>query len=158
MHQPSKKIELTLAQISEIAEHLDMGEYRCFYYFTDKEVVTIWSEEAIEFNEDEQMAEMQRQIEENMEDFFEFEKMDSRRSFRVMQGFAEEVPDRKLQNKLFDALEGSKPFKNFRWIIDNSGDYRDEWFKYKKNAEIEAIKRQIDMHNEEGDFADEEEE
>ena len=41
----------------------------------------------------------------------------------------------------------SKPFKHFKEIIDNSGDFRDEWFAYRESKYIEFVKEQLDRYN-----------
>jgi hypothetical protein len=45
------------------------------------------------------------------------------------------------------ALNKSKPFRNFKWVIDNSGAYRNQWFEFKKNRYIEYVKEQIEVYN-----------
>jgi hypothetical protein len=32
-----------------------------------------------------------------------------------------------------NALEGKKPFSNFKFLIDHSGIYRQQWFDYKND-------------------------
>jgi len=52
--------------------------------------------------------------------------MDSHESFKIMADFAENIDNARLQDRLINALNKSKPFRNFNWEIDNSGDYRQE--------------------------------
>ena len=48
-----------------------------------------------------------------------------------MEGFADKVPDGRLQQKLINALNKKRPFANFKYIIDNSV-YRQDWFDYRQ--------------------------
>lgn len=61
-------------------------------------------------------------IDVNWEGFFEFIGLESHDSFQIMAGFADSLDDTRLQDKLINALNKSKPFRNFKWQIDNSGD------------------------------------
>jgi hypothetical protein len=145
---------LTEEQIKEIAENLDMG-MRCFYHLKTGEI-----EAAPNFLEGDWIAqdaepwqEVLDKLDENWGDFFEFEKMTSHESFDIMADFAETVDNQNLQDKLFKALNKFKPFRNFKWEIDNSGEYRQKWFEYKNQKLIELVKDQIEQHNRQ--FADE---
>ena len=66
---------------------------------------------------------------------------------QLMVDFAESVDNPGLQERLFIALNRSKPFRNFKWQIDNSGEYRQRWFKYKDQRYIKWVKEQLDDHN-----------
>ena len=48
-----------------------------------------------------------------------------------MNEFAEQVADQNLQSKLLNALSKNKPFKEFKFLIDNDPDYRQQWFDFK---------------------------
>src|SRR6056297_1070258 len=87
-----------------------------------------------------------QEIDENWDDYFEFEGFESHESFKIMEDFAEIVEDTKLRNNLINALNRPKPFRNFKWQIDNSGDYRQQWFDFKKMQYIQWIKEQIDLN------------
>ena len=76
-----------------------------------------------------------------------FEKMDSRESYRVMENFVDLVEDTELKNKLDLGLSLSKPFRNFKDIIDSESEYREKWFQFKKQKYIEYVIEQIDFHN-----------
>lgn len=59
------------------------------------------------------------EIEENFDKYFQFERMDSRESFQVMEDFVETVEDKRLREKLELGLSLSKTFRNFKDIIDD---------------------------------------
>lgn len=66
-----------------------------------------------------------------------------------MMDFAEQVPDKKIQENLIRALNRSKPFRNFKDEIDYSGDYRQQWFRFKEQAYANWVQTQIDEFNRE---------
>ncbi len=64
--------------------------------------------------------------------FSYIEKWSSREAFEFMADFARQLNSNpKLQNQLFDALEKRKPFQEFKYIIDRSGEYKDQWFAFR---------------------------
>ncbi|TVR77961.1 MAG: hypothetical protein EA412_09680 [Chitinophagaceae bacterium] len=141
-------MKLTEGQIKDIAENLDMG-LCCYYHLKTGEI-----EVAPNFNDvdwigqdTEPWEETLDKLDENWGDYFEFEKMTSHESFEVMSDFAELVDNQNIQDKLFKALNKSKPFRNFKWEIDSSGEYRQKWFDYKNQRLIEFVKNQIELHN-----------
>ena len=63
-------------------------------------------------------------------------------SLRIMEGFIYSLPDQahELKTRLTQALNNAKPFRNFKYIIDNSGQYREQWFAFKSQQLIELVK------------------
>ena len=92
--------------------------------------------------------ENQDYVDRNKEFFIEFEPMESHESFKIMEDFADSVEDEKLQDMLFYALNGPKPFRNFKYHIDNSGEYRQKWFEFKAHRIMENIKNIIKANEE----------
>ena len=139
-------IKLTEEQIREIADNLETG-MRCYYNTKTGEIKSIintenWIGADLEPWEDEIEV-----IEENWDDFIEFDNLEIHESFEIMEKFAESIDDARLQEKLFHALNKSKPFRNFKWVIDNSGEYREQWFNYKRARYIQEVKKQIEQQN-----------
>lgn len=139
-------MELTEKQIEEIAENLECG-MRCFYNLTSGEIKTI-----LNFNnwigaDEEPWEEELEEIEEHWDDYFEFVGFESHESFQIMVDFAESIDDHRLQNRLIGALNKRKPFQHFKWEIDNSGEFRQQWFDYKRMCYIQRVKDQIDLNN-----------
>jgi hypothetical protein len=64
-----------------------------------------------------------------------------------MADFSENVDDDKLRERLVKVLNKSKPFSNFKWQIDNSGDYQQAWFDFRKARFVDWVKEQILLHN-----------
>lgn len=136
---------LTEKQIEEIADNLD-GGMRCFYNLKTGEIKSILNFDSWIGADEEPWEEESKEIDENLGDYFEFEGFESYDSFQIMADFAEIVDDTSLQNKLINVLNRPKPFQNFKWQIDNSGEYRQQWFDFKKKRYIKWVKEQIDLN------------
>jgi short-subunit dehydrogenase involved in D-alanine esterification of teichoic acids len=57
-----------------------------------------------------------------------------------MRKFAEQVDSAELRYSLVNALNKKHPFQNFKWVVDNSGLYRQKWFDFKNQSLIEWVK------------------
>jgi short-subunit dehydrogenase involved in D-alanine esterification of teichoic acids len=73
--------------------------------------------------------------------------MESYESFEIMADFAENVDSRELRASLINALNKKHPFQNFKWIVDNSGLYRQKWFDFKNQRLIEWVEEKLDEIN-----------
>jgi len=60
-----------------------------------------------------------------------------------MSAFADQLSDKNLQSRLFDTLRKNKPFKEFKFVIDNSGDFRQQWFDFKNKWQQDFVARQL---------------
>ena len=139
-------IKLTKEQINEIYQDLDCG-FECFYNIETGEIKSIPDFDSNSFTEEEMWEEEIEEIDSNPDKYIEFEKMSSRDSFRMMEDFADEVEDETIQKLLLDGLSRSKPFHNFKFVIDNSGEYRDKWFAFKEKRICEWIEEQVEDYN-----------
>lgn len=126
--------------INEIAQHLGMG-MDCHYNTKTNELITVPGRQ---FNaEKEFLAEFKEQfakIKKNKKDFLQIEVLDSRESFGIMEGFAAQITNESTKRKLFNALEGRKPFQNFKHLVHNSN-FRQDWFDFEQ-SEMERIVRE----------------
>lgn len=139
-------IKLTKDQIKEIAEQLDCG-FKCY---VNKETGTIQS--VINFDkwlggDEDPWAEVTKELEENWDKYIEVDGMESKDSFNVMADFAENVDSVELRESLIKALNRKHPFQNFKWVIDNSGPYRQKWFDFKNQRYIEWVEDQLESFN-----------
>ena len=137
-------MKLTEKQIEEIADNQDCG-MRCFYNFKTGEIKTLLNFGSWIGADEEPWEKEAKEIDENWDDYFEFTGFEAHESFRIMADFAERIDDQKLQDQLINALNRPKPFRNFKWQIDNSGEYRQQWFDYKKMRYVQWVKDQIDL-------------
>ncbi len=146
-------MEITEKQIVEIADNLDAGMI-CYYNLKTGEIKSVPDFDSRPYAEEEAWEDDLEIIDDNRKDYFKFTGFESRENFRIMVDFAESIEDKKIQAKLFDALDKPKPFKNFKFQIDNSGEYRSKWFEYKAMRQIQNIKEQIDDKNSDDESSD----
>ena len=139
-------INLSKERIKEITGDLDCG-MKCYYNKKTKEITTIIDFDSHYGADEELWEDVIKELEENWMNYIEIERMDSRESFLVMEDFAYSVDSASLQEKLINALNRSKPFSNFKRIIDNSGDYRQKWFDFKNQKYIEWVEEKISELN-----------
>jgi Uncharacterised protein family (UPF0158) len=139
-------LTFTKEQINEIAEELDCG-FRAFYHKENGELIFVPNTDKYPDMDTDAWDDEFNKLDENYLDYREIEEMQSKDSFSVMENFAEKINNLKLQQKLFDALNKKHPFREFNYVIDNSGDYRDTWFNFKKKQYIEWVENQINLLN-----------
>lgn len=71
-------------------------------------------------------------------------KIDSNEAYKVMVKFAQRT-DSDPEMKLFDALEGYKPFRNFRDMLSQLG-IREEWNSFERQYANEEIKQWMELN------------
>ena len=130
-------------QINEIAEQLDCG-FRAFHHKKTGELVFIIDTCRFPAADVDAFEEENERLESNPDEYVEIEAMGSNDSYRAMTDFAEQVPDTTLQNALFRALNKRGPFREFKFVIDNSGDFRQQWFDFKNQRYIDWVMQQVD--------------
>lgn len=136
-------INLSKDQIKEIAEQLDCGN-RCYI---NKETGDIKTTPDFDngYADEELWTDVLEELEENWDKYIQIEKMESHESFDLMADFADSVDSRELRDSLINALNKKHPFRNFKWVVDNSGPYRQKWFDFKNQRLIEWVKDQLDV-------------
>ncbi|RQW78583.1 MAG: hypothetical protein EHM79_21380 [Geobacter sp.] len=137
---------LTNDQITEIAEQLDCG-MRCYINKETGEIKTVLNFESWQTDDREPWEDVLNELDENWDKYVEIERMESYESFEIMADFAENVDSRELRDSLINALNKKHPFQNFKWIVDNSGLYRQKWFDFKKQRLIEWVEEKLDEIN-----------
>jgi hypothetical protein len=139
-------LNLTDKQILEIADTLETG-MKCYYNIKTGKIKEIPDFDTWTEIDDEVWEKDLNEIDEHPDDYLEFEGFSSNESFQIMADFAESITDTKLQKNLFHALNRPKPFQNFRGQINISGDFRKQWFEFRRMRFIEQVKKQIEMYN-----------
>jgi hypothetical protein len=155
-------LQLSEAQILEIADNLDSG-FDCFIQ-PDTGEMACWpnfdngnfdiEEYCDGIGGEEGEAELAR-YEEAVECWVFIKGMESRDAFRVMEDFVEQVSSGNVRERLIQALDGQKPFANFRRVLDYHDEWLKKWYKFKAAAFIPWVEQQIAAHNAKDD--DEEE-
>lgn len=126
---------LTQEQIHEIADQLDCG-FRSFWHRQTGQLLFVPDLNNNPYADREFYEEDLKKLDNNFCDYIEIEKPQSSDSFEIMANFTEQLnDDNELKNKLINALNKKKPFREFKFVIDNSGVYRQQWFDF-KNAQL----------------------
>lgn len=137
--------------IREIANNLNCGE-NCYYNPKTSEIITI--PQTIEIDEDENFIEFFHEdidkVKNNKADYIKIEVLESFESFKIMEHFINEVSDNNFKNRLEEILQNRKPFRNFKYEVENS-DYREAWFAFRQK-EIEKIVGKILESGETGGY------
>ena len=135
---------LTSEQIKEIADTIDCG-FVCHWNIKNNRLIFIPNDEGFDPADNDAWDEDIKELKTNSSDYKEIEKPDSTESFRFMEDFTDELPDNtRVKVTLIEALNKRKPFREFKYEIDNSGDYRQLWFDFKNQKMIEYVKDRID--------------
>jgi hypothetical protein len=138
---------LTDEELKEIAGQLDCGN-RCYYNRQTKKFLFTPDFEN-NFDADEELFEEElEELETNFDEYVEIEKPNSSDSFEIMENFVESLDDKNVfKSKLTNALSKKKPFSEFKFVIDNSGGLRQQWFDFKNeqlnNWVIEKMRNYI---------------
>lgn len=85
------------------------------------------------------------ELEENSDDYIEIRKWNSDEAFEMMLDFTEQLNDKKLKKQLSEALNKNKPFRNFKSIIDDSGEVRERWFEFKRIWQEDYVVKQVEL-------------
>lgn len=126
----------------EVGEVMSMSDAKSFINMETLDVEIHPIEDEFGFSEEEEDDEVQKSLD-NPGKFLRIETLTSSESFRVMETFAESVREKRLQSKLIQALEGKKPFANFKMVVDNSP-VRQAWFDFRDDAYAEMAKQWIE--------------
>jgi Xaa-Pro aminopeptidase len=136
-------IKLTKDQIKELADQLDCGN-KC--YINKETGIIIFTPDFDSGYADEELWEDDiNELEENWDKYIEIDRMESHESFEIMADFAENVDSRELRDSLINALNKKHPFQNFKWVVDNSGPYRQKWFDFKNQRLIDWVNDQLEV-------------
>jgi Uncharacterised protein family (UPF0158) len=133
-------------QIKEISEQLDCG-FRAFYHKQTGELMFVPNTNRYFDMDTSAWEEELDKLEENFLDYQEIYAMEASDSFKVMADFTEQRTDERLQEKLINALNKKGPFRQFKFIIDNSGEHRQHWFDFKNKRYIEWVEDQLKTQN-----------
>ncbi len=76
-----------------------------------------------------------------------FEGMESNESFSMMEEFILLIDDKNIRRRFEDAIGYRKPFQNFKQLLFDYPDLRDQWFAYKNQYYIDFVIEQLDAYN-----------
>ena len=137
---------LTPEILKEIADQLDKGML-CFYNIKTGELESVPDENRLPGYDEEPWADALEKIDENYGDYVRFEGMDSHESFRIMEGFVDEMPNNEVRNRFIHALEQRKPFQQFKSLLHYYPHLLEQWYVYKTQCYIEFVKKIADAYD-----------
>ena len=132
----------TKENIKEIADQLDCG-FRAFINKTTGQLLFVPDENNYPEIDLDSWHEELEQLENNVKDYYEIDKWTSNEAFEIMNDFANQLTENNLQSQLINALRKNKPFREFKFVIDNSGDFRQQWFDFKNKWQEDFVSRQL---------------
>lgn len=136
------KLTIPKEKIKEIAEILQLG-LRAFYNVETGEIFNLPNEENEFFGGYDWYEDTIQKLDQCYDKLIEFEAMDSRESFQIMEDFAEQISDQRFQDLTFKALNRPRPFRNFKDLVEYS-EYREEWFAFKQTRMNDWVQEQVD--------------
>ena len=140
-------VSIPIEIIKEIAEYLDTG-MKCFYHIHTGELEYYPDElKGYAGFEEEMWQESMDKVENNYHEYLSFEGMESHQSFRIMEAFIADMADVKTQQRFEDAISYRKPFQNFKQLLNNYPELRQQWFDYKNQQYIEWVQEQLETYN-----------
>jgi hypothetical protein len=129
-------------QIQEISEQLDCG-FRAFYHKQKTNIIFVPDANRHIDMETDAWQEDLDELDRNFLEYQEIYSMEAKDSFSVMTDFIDQLADRVIQEKLYNALNKNKPFREFKIIIDNSGEHRQKWFDFKNKRYFDWTEEQL---------------
>jgi len=137
-------MNLSAKQLDNIAQSLDVG-FICYVHKKTGELKEMISEEiAKETDVWEEWKEDMQEIEKEPDKYVQLETMSSEESFSIMEDFAAQVGHQGIKARLFGALNGRKPFRNFKNQVDYNENLRQAWFAFKQKRYEEWVMRQLE--------------
>jgi len=124
--------------IQSIADEIDCG-FNCYVHRETMKLISIPDLDNHPEIDIKEWRIEKLEIEKRADQYYFFEPLDPSESFKIMEKFLETVDNQNLRGQLFSALNKSKPFSNFKHIIEYSGDYREKWFKFKRDSLVSII-------------------
>ena len=132
-------ITLTKKFVNDIAQNLQCG-LDSYINKETGEFRVMPNDDIMDYNDDEELVEEYKQIQADIDSYYVIRRPRSSFDYDIMESFAtDHVEDQNLREKLLDALQNRKPFRNFKAIVDYAGDYREQWFAYRQQRYMEYV-------------------
>ena len=128
--------------LNDIADSMEAG-FKCFIHRETFEVVTYLNPDQHPEMDPKDWKDEIDKVRKNKKKFIEIENMTSSDSFRVMEEFTDSLENNTTKVRLLTALQGQKPFANFKHQIENSSDSRNLWFEFRREKNIEWVANQL---------------
>jgi hypothetical protein len=141
-------IKLTDKQVNEVAVKLDKG-FKCFVNVDSGKLIFFPDQlklPAVDMAEwDEAMAE----VEEYPDEYEEIVAMDENQQYGVMEDFATSLDDKKLRDRLYNALDSNRANHNFKFEVENAEKgIKEKWHEFKLQKGMEWVREELEFINE----------
>lgn len=139
---------LSEKEVEQIAALLLKGMI-CFYQLDNKKIYHLPDDEDY-FNYDltPEEEDILDEIDEDPENFAEFTKMEPNQEHQMMENFTiYMVKEKNFQDELFNALSKPKAATGFKFLIGNSGVYKEKWSTYRMDKYKDWVLEQADSFN-----------
>jgi hypothetical protein len=114
--------------VGEVAFAMDMASSGMIHNYVDRQTgeILFVSEDNLE-----ECEEAVERLDAEPARYVEIPMDDSRAAYRDMEAFAASVEDVELQERLWRALGGSRPFRHFKDAVAWDGAVEERWFRYR---------------------------
>jgi hypothetical protein len=134
-------------KIKEIADYLDSGML-CFLHKSTGELEYYPDESRGHAGFDEEVwQDVIDKVEDNSDEYIGFEPMDSHESFEILEAFVATIEDERIRQRFEDAISYKKPFQNFKQLLPNYPELRQQWFDFKNKRYVEWVGEQLERYN-----------
>jgi hypothetical protein len=130
--------------IKIIAEELDCG-FRAFIHRKTGQLLFIPDTNSYSDLDTDVWNEEIETLENNIAEYYEIKKWTSNETFEIMRAFTDQLTDHTLKRQLFESLQKRKPFREFRYVIDDSDDFREQWFDFKNKWQQDYVARYLNQ-------------
>ena len=137
-------MEIPKEILNDLADNME-ASFKCFLHRDTFEVVTYLDPDQYPDMDLKDWKEEITKIKKNRKKFIEIESMTSSESFEIMEEFVDSLENSTAKIRLLTALEGRKPFANFKHQVENSDEYRELWFAFRRQKNIAWIQNQLNF-------------
>jgi hypothetical protein len=131
--------------IKDIAAAIEMNGFKSYLNKETQDVQMLPDELHIPYTDMDMFQELLDKLEANPEQYIEIESLSSREGFILMEDFAANLKDKNTQNRLYNALSRPKPFRQFRYALEEN-DLLQQWYAFKDAYYEQLAKEWLTKH------------
>ena len=109
--------------------------------------MSVFSEDGDFIGLEEDAEDIIDKINENYNDYLKFNLMASSEAFQVMESFVGQLPENKIKEKLEQAINQRKPFRQFRNLLDDYPDVLKSWYAFKTQSYMAYVGEIVERYN-----------
>jgi hypothetical protein len=132
--------------LNDMADNLEAG-FKCYIHRKTSEIIEVPDKDRSPDIDTDAWEEDIEKVFKDRKNYIEIKGMHSSDSFRVMEDFVLSLENSSVKTQLIHAIEGRKPFANFNHQIDNALDYRERWFNFRRDRNIDWVQKQLDFES-----------